>query len=203
MINATKVGRIENHGSGYHRMVKRLTHIVVRDGPANIWKCASDDTSHHGVYWCGANNHLPNTTECQIDAYSGRVVNWTQATLVTIVTPPTAFVSASTTESSPTTVATRATSVTYQNRTVPENKNSSNSMAIGTGLDVPLGLASFGFIGYLLLRNRSRKKAVPSHSPKPLRSSRVRFHRSPPEPRELIGDQNMSELHAPSPVYEI
>lgn len=227
---ATTVCRIKNHGSGYRRMVKWLTHIVVPDKSANIWKCASDDISHGGVYWCGAHNHLPNTNECQIDADSGRVFNWTIATLVTIVAPPTASVSAqilmrtstmpssviesplseptddslaSTTGSSPTTVTTRAASVTYQSQTVPENKNFTNSMAIGTGLGGPLGLASFGFIGYLLLRNRSRKKAVPHHSPKPSRSSRVRFHRSPPVTQELIGDLNEFELRAPSPVYEM
>lgn len=71
-----------------------------------------------------------------------------------------------TARSSPTTVITRATSVIYQNQTVPESKNSSNSMAIGTGLGVPFGLALIGFIGYLLLRNRSCKNVGSSHLPR-------------------------------------
>lgn len=115
----------------------------------------------------------------------------------------------STTESSPTTMTTRATvtamstSVIYENQTSTVNTNSKTSMAVGAGLGVPLGLALLAGVGYLLLRNRSRKNAPPSRLPQPSMDNRARFTTSRSGPHELMGDLNESELPAPLPVYEI
>ena len=190
---------------------------------SNIWICPLDGYGSE-FYWCG-DELKPNTKKCQTDAEFGSVVDWTSAFPVTIVTPPTASDSTTTsviassftkstpseptddsltrTESSPTIVTTGATSVIYKNQTVAENKSSTSSMAIGAGLGVPLGIVSFGLIGYLLLRNRSRKNNAPAHLKQPPTDRGMGIQRSVPVSHELIGNVYQSELPAPNPVYEI
>ena len=122
---------------------------------------------------------------------------------------PTDGILTSKTENSPITMTTRATVtagttlIVYKNQTSTENRKSTTSMAIGAGLGAPLGLALFACIGYLLLRNRSRKNAASSRLPQPSMDNKARFIKSPSGPHELIGDVNESELPAPFPVYEI
>lgn len=226
MTVSRRAARIKSQSSGHRQLSKRLIDIVQENTTSNIWKCPLDGFGNQ-FFWCG-DERRPNTIKCHTDAEFGRVVIWTTGTPVAIVSPPTASDSTtapifggSITKSTPseptnnslqagsgsssTIVTTGATSVIYRNQTVAGNKSSTTSMVIGlgAGLGVPLGIASFGFIGYLFLRNRSRKNDAPAHLPQPSMDSRMKSPRSPRICHELIGDVNQSELPALPSIYEV
>lgn len=224
MTVSRQATRIKSHSSRHRQLSKRLIDIVQENTTSNIWKCPLDGFGNE-FYWCG-DERRPNTIKCHTDAEFGSVVIWTTGTPVTIASPPTASDSTtapifggSITKSTPseptneslqarsggssTIVTTGATSVIYRNQTVAGNKSSTTSMAIGAGLGVPLGIVSFGLIGYLFLRNRSRKNDAPAHVPQPSMDNRVKSPRSPRICHELIGDVNPSELPALPSIYEI
>lgn len=95
------------------------------------------------------------------------------------------------------------TSIVYRNQTIANNSDSKPMMTVGASLGIPLGLACFGFVGYLFWKRGHGQRSIPQLSDQ----QKARRILTPTIPEstsnELAGHFEGFELVAPHPIHEI